>query len=360
MAMAPAGAGGSPDSKQAIHYTGGAGTYSATLSLSLTCYDASAYDGISFWVKGNPGAGNSQIRFNVQTPVSEPVESGGVCTANCRNHFGKIINVTPGWTRYKLAWSDLRLASCTPPTPALPAKFDPQKMILALSFSQMDATKGFDFLVDDITFDVDTRPADNFGQIVTQAIFTEIFKFKMPLAVFSYSGLVDAVKAQGQGALSQTGSALDRKHEAAALLAQISQETGGLTVVRETACVPMTPQCTTFGTAEQDFFGRGAIQLTHKANYDAANAVFPGISTNPDLVAQMTSIAYGTAVWFWMTKGCHGAIMGQNFGETTRIINGGLECGGGPNKVGAAARANLYTTYAAALGINPRGQLVCP
>jgi len=67
-----------------------AGTYSATLSLSLTCYDASAYDGISFWVKGNAAAGNSQIRFNVQTPVTEPVESGGVCTAGCYGHFGKV------------------------------------------------------------------------------------------------------------------------------------------------------------------------------------------------------------------------------------------------------------------------------
>ena len=46
--------------------------------------------------------------------------------------------------------------------------------------------------------------------------------------------------------------------------------------------------------------------------------------------------------------------------KTTRIINGGLECGGGPNKTGAAARAALYTSFCAAFGINPRGQLLCP
>jgi predicted chitinase len=234
-------------------------------------------------------------------------------------------------------------------------------MILALSFSQTDEKKGFDFFVDDITFDIDTRPADKFGDIITEPVFKEIFKFKQPLAVFTYAGLVAAVGANGQGQLAQSGSALDRKHEAAALVAQISQETGGLTVVRESACAPtMTPMCTTFGTADQNYFGRGAIQLTYKANYDAANGVFPGISANPDLVAQMTNIAYGTAVWFWMTKGCHQAIMSQNFGQTTRLINGALECGGGPNKVGAPARASLYTEISAAVGINARGQLLCP
>jgi hypothetical protein len=96
MVLAAAGGGGSPDSKQAIHYSGGSGTYGATLSASLTCYDASAYDGISFWMKGTAAAGNTQIRFNVHTPVTEPVESGGVCTAGCYGHFGKMITLTPG------------------------------------------------------------------------------------------------------------------------------------------------------------------------------------------------------------------------------------------------------------------------
>jgi predicted chitinase len=143
----------------------------------------------------------------------------------------------------------------------------------------------------------------------------------------------------------------------------MSQETGGLTVVREAACSPtMTAQCTTYGTADQNYYGRGAIQLTYKANYDGANAAFPGISANPDLVASTTSIAYGTAVWFWMTKGCHTAMVSgaHNFGDTTRIINGALECGGGPNQTGAKARADLYSTFCAALGINPTGQLLCP
>src|SRR5258706_11776000 len=62
MILAPAGGGGSPDSVQAMHYIGGRGSNGATLALTLGgamasneagCYDASAYDGISFWIKGN-------------------------------------------------------------------------------------------------------------------------------------------------------------------------------------------------------------------------------------------------------------------------------------------------------------------
>jgi hypothetical protein len=61
-----------------------------------------------------------------------------------------------------------------------------------------------------------------------------------------------------------------------------------------------------------------------------------------------------------MNKGCHGQIMAQNFGGTTNLINGGLECGGGPaNPTGAADRAALYTQFCAALGINARGTLGC-
>jgi predicted chitinase len=355
--------GGSPASKQAIHFTGGPGTFGATMALPMgnNCYDASAYDGVSFWLKGNPAAGTTRVHFNVQTPVSEPVASGGACVSGCSDHFEKIVDVTPTWTQYRIKWTDLTL--CGSPTPAIPTGFEPHKMILSLSFSQDDKTKGFDFFVDDITFDVDTRPANSFGDIVTQAIFNEMFKFAPPQPVFTYAGLVDAVRAQGQGQLALSGTPLDRKHEAAGLMAQIDQETGGLTVVREAACSPvLTPMCTTNfpGSTEVDYFGRGAMQLTHRANYDAANAVFPGISATPDLVAQQTSIAWGTAVWFWMTRGCHEAMTAQDFGGTTLIINGGLECGAGPNRAGAIRRGELYRRFAAGLGINARGTLVCP
>jgi chitinase len=362
MALGPAGTGGSPASKQAVHVWGGPGPWGALMSLSLSCYDASAYDGISFWIKGNPAAGNTQIKLDVVTPATLPVASGGVCTSRCNNHFGKVVDLTGTWTRHKIPWSALQLTNCAQPVPALPAAFDPQKMILALAFQQPDAKAGFDFWIDDVTFDVDTRPATNFGQIITEAVFKEIFSYQAPLPVYTHPGLVAAVAAQGKGQLAQTGSDLDRKHEAAAFLAQIGKETGSLTRVRESACYPMmTASCTTYGTADQNYYGRGAIQLTYRANYAEAGAAFPGIVANPDTVATSTAIAYGTAVWFWMSKGCHGQIMAQNFGGTTRLINGALECGPNPrSKEGAQSRADNYREICAALGINARGNLLCP
>lgn len=355
LSIVDSGGGGSPDSKQALHFNGGAGPWGATTALPIgSCYDASAYEGVSFWIKGNPGAGNTTLKFNVQTPPTEPVASGGSCTAGCSDHFGKIVDVTSTWTRVKIPWSDLK-KSCTDATPPVPANFEPAKMILSLSFQQVDPSKGFDYTIDDLTFDLDDKPANNLGDIFTQAEFNEMFK--MPASVFTYAGLVSAASSYGQGTFAQDGQALDRKHEVAAFLGQVTHETGSLTIVREAACYPThTSGCTT----SDDYYGRGAIQLTYSANYSAANSVFPGIGGTPDLVATNTAFAYGTAIWFWMNKGCHGAIQSQNFGQTTNIINGGLECGGGPsNPAGAPDRANLYTQFCAAIGINPRGTLGC-
>jgi len=355
LAIVDSGGSGSPDSKQALHFTGGAGPWGASVALPIgNCYDASAYEGVSFWVKGDPGAGNATLKMNLQTPPTEPTTSGGSCTAGCSDHFGKIVDVTSTWTEIKVPWSDLK-RGCAETSPPVPANFEPAKMILSISFQQVDPSKGFDYFIDDIRFDLGDKPANNLGDIFTQAEFNEMFK--APAPVFTYQGLVSAANTYGQGSFAQAGSDLDRKHEVAAFLGQIAHETGSLTIVREAACYPThTSAC----TVTDDYYGRGAIQLTYSANYNAASGTFPGIGSTPDLVATNTAFAYGTGIWFWMNKGCHGQIMGQNFGAVTNIINGGLECGGAPsNTTGAADRANLYTQFCAALGINVRGTLGC-
>lgn len=350
-----AGGGGSPDSKQALHFVGGVAPWGASAALPIaSCYDASAYRGISFWLKGNPGAGNTTIKINLQTPPTEPVASGGTCTGGCSDHFGKIVTVPSTWTRVKVPWADLK-RGCGATTPPIPTNFEPQKMILALSFQQVDPAKAFDYYIDDITFDIEDKSANNIGEILIEPTFNEMFKTALP--VFNYSSLISAAGTYGQGTFAQAGSSLDRKHEVAAFLAQIAHETGSLTIVREAACYPtQTGSC----TVQDAYYGRGAIQLTHQANYNQANGTFPGILNTPDLVATNSAFAFGTGFWFWMSKGCHGQIMGQSFGGTTQIINGGLECGGGPaNPNGAAQRANLYIQMCAALGINARGTLGC-
>ncbi len=366
--------GGSPNSTQAIHYGGGKGPWGATLSLPLGgaqasgqagCYDASAYDGISFWIKGDTSGGkNTQMKLNVQTPVSEPTDSGGACTGNCRDHFAKIVDIPGNWNRVKVAWSDLKRLACSSTTPPTPSNFNPQKQILAISFQQLDPSKAFDFWIDDITFDIDSRPSNNFGDIVTQPIYNEMFKGAV--APYAYQGFVAAVAKYGS-ALAGTGTALDKKHEAAAFLAHIAHETGSLTTAKEkcsetcptqpTACTPTEASraCTM-----SPYYGRGALQLTGLSNYTSAqNAGFSGIVTTPDRVIQSADFAFGTAVWFWMNSQsgvgvCHTAIMGQNFGQTTRIING-IECGGTLQN----SRVKLYREFCGAIGINVRGTLTC-
>jgi predicted chitinase len=346
--------GGSPGSKLAIHYTGGPGSYGATLALPMgsSCYDASAYEGISLWIKGNPAAGNPRIKLNLHTPVTEPVASGGACTGGCYDHFGKMLDVTPSWTRVRIRWSEMAQTSCTRPTPPIPDGFEPQKMIVALSFSQTDATKGFDFWIDDITFDVAATEASTFATIITQPIFSEMFP--SPMAPYSYQGLLAAVAAYGTrwGAFAGERAPIDRKHEAAAFLAHIAHETGSLTLAEEICKCTMPP-----------YYGRGALQITGQFNYQAAQeAGFDGIVANPAKVIATPEFAFGTALWFWMTPRsaqgvCHSAILNGDFGQTTRIING-IECGSDPASK-QVSRVALYRQLAAALGINARGTLLC-
>jgi len=95
-----------------------------------------------------------------------------------------------------------------------------------------------------------------------------------------------------------------------------------------------------------------------------AVAGFAGVVATPDLVATNVDNAFGTAAWFWTTfqssKGiCHDAIVtAHDFGQTTNIINGGLECI--PGNVSQASRIVLFRQFCAALGVNPRGKLICP
>ena len=347
--------GGSPGSKQALHYSGGPGTFEATLALPMgsSCYDASAYDGISFWVKGNAGAGNGKIKFNLHTPVSEPKESGGACTAGCYDHFAKMIDVTPGWTHYQIKWADFARTDCKSPTPPIPDGFEPHKQIVALSFSVGDMNKGFDYWIDDVTFDVAPESRDTFAKILTKPIYDEMFK--TAVAPYSYDGFVGAVAKYGSkygGTFAGERTPLDRKNEVAAFLAHVAHETGSLTLAEETCKCTMPP-----------YYGRGALQLTGQYNYQSAqDAGFDGIVATPAKVLSTADFAFGTAIWFWMTPRsaqgvCHAAILGGDFSQTTRIING-IECGGDPASK-QYSRAKLYKAFCAAMGINPHGSLIC-
>src|SRR5690606_12633828 len=100
------------------------------------------------------------------------------------------------------------------------------------------------------------------------------------------------------------------------------------------------------------YYGRGPIQLSWNGNYCAAGtALGVDLRRYPEQVEQNATIAWRTALWFWMTQSGAGArpahnsmVNGNGFGDTIRTINGALECNGGnPGQV--QSRINEYNRF---------------
>ncbi|OAG31017.1 hypothetical protein NEIG_00614 [Nematocida sp. ERTm5] len=153
-------------------------------------------------------------------------------------------------------------------------------------------------------------------------------------------------------------------NEKSMFLAQIYHESGGLTMLIEQACIN-TP-CTNYDNANKangpiagvpgkHYFGRGYIQLTWPANYkEASNSIYKDdrLYTNPDQVATDKSIAAAVSIWYWNTRVMTSKSPLSNFGETTKAINGAIECQGGPN-ASAKQRYNNYLAIAKVFGVSP-------
>jgi chitinase len=116
------------------------------------------------------------------------------------------------------------------------------------------------------------------------------------------------------------------------------------------------------------------------SNYNygpAGEAIGEDLLNNPELVASDPVVSFKTALWFWMTPqspkpSCHDVITGQwtpssgdiaagrvpGYGVITNIINGGLECGFGPDDR-VANRIGFYQRYCDVLGIGYGSNLDC-
>ncbi|CAL5341357.1 unnamed protein product [Camellia sinensis] len=114
------------------------------------------------------------------------------------------------------------------------------------------------------------------------------------------------------------------------------------------------------------YYGQGPIQLSYNYNYGQAGvALGLGLEllNNPDLVETDPTISFKTALWFWMATqspkpSCHDVIIGNltptpadqlagrvpGYGVITNIINGGLECGRGPDSR-VEDRIGFYQRY---------------
>ncbi|MGW2091900.1 glycoside hydrolase family 19 protein [Promicromonospora sukumoe] len=212
---------------------------------------------------------------------------------------------------------------------------------------------------------VDPPGAEDFP--VSQAQFNSFFPNRN--SFYTYAGLVDALSAYP--GFANSGSETVQKREAAAFLANVSHETGGLVYIVEqnTAnyphyCDRNQPYGCPAGTDQ--YYGRGPVQLSWNFNYKAAgDALGIDLLNNPNLVSTNSAIAWKTGLWYWNTQNGpgtmtpHNAIVnGAGFGETIRSINGSIECNGG-NPAQVQSRIDTYLRFTSALGVDPGGNLYC-
>jgi predicted chitinase len=202
---------------------------------------------------------------------------------------------------------------------------------------------------------------------VSEAQFQQMFPNRIPF--YSYAGLLDAM--QKFPAFTATGDDSAQKREAAAFLANINHESGGLVHVEELNQANWPHYCDTtqaYGcpAGQAAYHGRGPIQLSWNFNYKAAgDALGIDLLNNPDLVKNDASVAWQTGIWYWMTQSGPGSMTphtaitgGAGFGETIRSINGSLECNGG-NPAQVQSRIDAYQRFTQILGVDPGGNLSC-
>nr|WP_031192376.1 glycoside hydrolase family 19 protein [Streptomyces alboflavus] len=208
---------------------------------------------------------------------------------------------------------------------------------------------------------------DPSGFIVSETQFNKMFPNRNPF--YTYKGLTDALGAYP--GFTKTGSETVRKQEAAAFLANVNHETGGLVHIVEQNQANYPHYCDRnqpYGcpAGQAAYYGRGPIQLSWNFNYKAAgDALGIDLLNNPYLVEQNPAIAWKTGLWYWNTQNgpgtmtAHDAMVnGAGFGETIRSINGALECNGG-NPAQVQSRIDKYKAFTQILGTTPGSNLSC-
>ncbi|MGW4198419.1 glycoside hydrolase family 19 protein [Streptomyces sp. NPDC005004] len=210
-----------------------------------------------------------------------------------------------------------------------------------------------------------TTPVGNF--VVSEAQFNQMFPSRN--SFYTYQGLVAALNAFP--GFANTGSDTVKKQEAAAFLANVNHETGGLVYVVEQNTANYPTYCDwsqSYGcpAGQSAYYGRGPIQLSWNFNYKAAgDALGIDLLHNPNLVQTDAAVAWKTGLWYWNTQSGPGSMTPHNamvnqagFGQTIRSINGSLECDG-RNPAQVQSRVDAYQRFTSILGVSPGGNLYC-
>ncbi|MEV7030496.1 glycoside hydrolase family 19 protein [Streptomyces sp. NPDC093272] len=205
------------------------------------------------------------------------------------------------------------------------------------------------------------------GFVVSEAQFNQMFPNRN--SFYTYQGLTAALGAYP--GFANTGSDTTKKQEAAAFLANVNHETGGLVYVVEQNTANYPTYCDrsqSYGcpAGQAAYYGRGPIQLSWNFNYKAAgDALGIDLLNNPWLVQNDSAVAWKTGLWYWNTQSGPGTmtphnamVNGAGFGQTIRSINGSLECDG-RNPAQVQSRVDAYQRFTSILGVTPGANLYC-
>lgn len=203
--------------------------------------------------------------------------------------------------------------------------------------------------------------------VVSEAQFNQMFPSRN--SFYTYSGLTAALSAYP--GFANTGSDTVKKQEAAAFLANVSHETGGLVYIVEQNTANYPTYCDwsqSYGcpAGQAAYYGRGPMQLNWNFNYKAAgDALGIDLLNNPWLVQNDAAVAWKTALWYWNTQSGPGSmtphnamVNGAGFGQTIRSINGSVECDG-KNPAQVQSRVDAYQRFTSILGTTPGANLYC-
>lgn len=219
---------------------------------------------------------------------------------------------------------------------------------------------------------------------ITQSIYDALFPNRdnslcPAKGFYTYDALIMATATFPEFAGADGQSEELRKREWAAFLGQASHETtGGTRGASDQFQWGLCFKEEINQATSPPYYGRGPLQLTGQENYQAAgDALGVDLIGNPDLVSTDPVISWKTALWFWMTPqspkpSAHDVIIENwtpsaadeaagrvpGYGVITNIINGGLECGMGPNDANVD-RIGYYKRYADMLGVGYGDNLDC-
>jgi chitinase len=389
------GNGAKAGSAKALHATGtGLNGYGGYVAVPFApCYDASAYKGISFWLKGNVGSA-PYVKVSIATPKTIPMAEGGddscMAAQQCYNHFTvQYFRVSDVWTRYAFTWEQLA-QGWDNSTGTIPRDYEAQTQITGLNFAPVwpdenPATpimnKSFDFFIDDVSFDIAGPFADaGFKSLITEQQFNSAFPSANATFGNPYQQLATALDDPRFSRIFREGSLDDRKREIAAMMANMKQETGSLVYSEEIdgASKDYCQDADTYYPCSggQGYHGRGPMQLSWNYNYGQAGEFFASdfgwtkstLLGNPSEVISSPAKAWKTSMFFWMAwksqdknylfLGLHYRFLREGFGATIRAINGALEC---PSSAQAQARRQYYQQFCGTLGVGGCDQkLECP